>query len=139
MWILWLWVHTILLYRRSKSGVEGPLHYLMQLKIFSSACRKTHGHIWWKQGRNWIRQPATDLSGWKRRVLIKLQVDSKHPGGIVKGDRGCHGSVQAEAGQACRVSGQDGADVDADVVVGLVGVKGVVEGVELRRDESFFA
>ena len=67
---------------------------------------------------------------------MKLQLGDQHPGGVVKGDGGSHGAVEAEAGQAGRVHRvHHRVDVDADVVIGLAGVEVVVVRVELHGDE----
>ena len=104
----------------------------------AGGCGKPNGYLLWKQCDR-IRQNRTDLGRLKRWMIIKMQVGKQHPGAAVKTDGGCHRAIQAVARQTCRVSRLDGADVDAHVVVGLIGVPDVVVCVELDGDEPVCA
>ncbi|BAT03628.1 Os08g0124050, partial [Oryza sativa Japonica Group] len=75
------------------------------------------------------------------KPIAEVQPHGQDAGDVVVLDDGGHVPDEGEAGQGQGRLGHDGVDVDAEVVVGGVGVvhDGVVEGVELHGDEPVVA
>ncbi|BAT03625.1 Os08g0123833, partial [Oryza sativa Japonica Group] len=75
------------------------------------------------------------------KPIAEVQPHGQDAGDVVVLDDGGHVPDEGEAWQGQDPLGHDGVDVDAEVVVGGVGVvhDGVVEGVELHGDEPVVA